>query len=180
MIRPVNMVIIFLLAFPLITTANDYEKDFRLAKGRAGVLEIGMKADSIYHFFSVNKAELVDLQLEGMPTPAFKIYYENAETPTLVVEIALKSEMVIDKIHVKDKRFRLDSDVGIGSTLGELRKHYQVKWINYCDKGFMCAKVESLNMLFKLNYRSPSEEWLRTEDPKEIPDSPQIIEIFLE
>lgn len=151
-----------------------------LAPGRVGNLRLGMKADTVYALYDFDQIEIDDLQLEGLATPAFKIFYENPEAPALVAEIKQKTEIVIDKIHVLDARFHLASKIGIGSTLADLRKNYPVSWIHFCDRGHLCARVDDLKMLFKLDLIEPPDEWLQTENMALIPDSCKVIKIFVE
>lgn len=154
--------------------------DWTLAPGRVGNLCLGMKADTVYVLYNFDQIEIDDLQLEGLATPALKIFYENADAPTLVAEIKQKSELVIDKIHVLDSRFRLANKIGIGSTLADLRKNYPISWIHFCDRGHLCARIDDLKMLFKLDLMEPPDEWLQTEDMALIPDSSKVIKIFVE
>lgn len=154
--------------------------DWTLEPGRVGNLKLGMKVDTVYTLFDFEQIEIDDLQLEGHATPALKIFYENSETPTLVAEVKQKSELVIDKIHVLDARFHLASKIGIGSTLADLRKNHKVSWIHFCDRGHLCARVDDLKMLFKLDLREPPTEWLQTENMALIPDSGKVVKIFVE
>ncbi len=103
---------------------------FRLDPGRAGTLEIGVPVDTVLRAFARNRVRLVDLQLEGHFSPALEVDLGNSgPTPGLVAHISHFpcNEFAVSGISVYDPRFRTREGIGVGSTIGALRRAYDVR-----------------------------------------------------
>jgi hypothetical protein len=101
-----------------------------LSPGRAGVFELGATVDEIYRLVGREHVRLVDLFGEGHFTPAIEIRLPGANvTPSIVAHIreAPCREFAIWGIRVLDPRFRTSEGLGIGSTVGELRRTYDAR-----------------------------------------------------
>ncbi len=85
---------------------------------------------------------------------------------------------LVGRITVYDSRFKTDKGVGVGSTLGEIRRNYKVDWIGF-GEGPLFARVEQIGMSFALDYSKPPREWYETHNPTLIPDSAKVVSILL-
>ncbi len=102
-----------------------------LAPGRAGMLELGATVDEIYRLVGRERVRLVDVSAEGHFTPAIEIRLPGAKVaPSIVARIREVPclEFAIDGISVLDPRFRTSEGIGAGSTVGELRHPYDVRF----------------------------------------------------
>jgi hypothetical protein len=64
------------------------EDDFLLARNRVGRLVIGMPESAIYNVYSRQITKKVDLQLEGMPTPALQVFLtKDRQHPSLIIRL---------------------------------------------------------------------------------------------
>ena len=106
------------------------DSTFLLSKGRAGAVVVWSSISQPYARYKTlyrpPLAELTDLSLEGMFTPAFKLYMEkdqDRDKPSLIAEVGSTSRhsYVITGIIVYDERFKTSRGIGVGSTLDELR-----------------------------------------------------------
>jgi hypothetical protein len=157
------------------------QDEFLLAKQRAGAVVIGMTVDELHAIHKPSSTKLVANYPEGMFTPMLEIYLgagANKTTPSLLIGIDKDRDWIVDSITVKDARFRTDKGVGIGSTLGAVRKAYAVSWIRF-GEGPLCANVQDLNMTFELDVTNPPKEWYKTRDQRLIPDSANILSVRL-
>jgi hypothetical protein len=160
------------------TSAQD---TFLLSKHRAGQIEIGMKIDDLHTKFEPSSTKLVATYPEGMFTPLLQIYLEGAATesrPPIVINLEKEREWIVDGIEVNDNRFRTAEGIGIGSTLGQIRKAYAVKWIGF-GEGPLIANIDELDMSFELDFTDPPSEWYKTNDQRLIPDSAKVVSIYL-
>ncbi len=70
----------------------------------------------------------------------------------MVAEIQGKqSEFIISRVQVYDLRFRTDKGIGVGSTLGYIRKNYKIDSIDF-GEGSLYAWVKQIGMSFALDY----------------------------
>jgi len=156
------------------------QDEFLLAKHQAGAIAIGMTVDELHAIYKPSSTKLVANYPEGMFTPMLEVYLGAADKslPSLLIGIDKNRDWIVDNITVKDARFRTDKGVGIGSTLGAIRKAYAVSWIRF-GEGPLCANVQDLNMTFELDITNPPKEWYKTRDQRLIPDSAKILSVRL-
>jgi hypothetical protein len=118
---------------------------------------------------------------EGMFTPLLEVYLEgdiNKSIPSLQIEIDKNRDWIVGNIKVNDARFRTEKGIGVGSTLGAIRKAYAVKSIAF-GEGPLYANVEDINSNFELDITNPPREWYKTRDQRLIPDSAKVVSVIL-
>ena len=127
---------------------------FLLEPGKAGSFELGVTADEVYGLAGRNNVRLVPLFTEGMFEPALEIQLPGSSAdPSIIARIREWpcAQFSIWSIEVRDKRFRTREGIGIGSTLGELRRHYKVE-TGGSNEGSISAIIPSMmNMSFVLD-----------------------------
>ena len=180
-----KVLIFILLLFPGLLSAEEKSKgnsDFLLSKHKAGCIEIGMPVDSIYAGYDRELTSLVDLFLEGMFSPALEIYLngkEKKKKPSMIVEIGCGEDWIITRINVYDKKFKTSKGIGVGSTLGDIRKSYKVEWIS-SGEGTIFARVEEMEMSFALNIVKVPPKRYKTKGQNLIPDSAKVEYVLID
>jgi hypothetical protein len=157
------------------------EKEFELSKGKAGLITAGMTIDELYAAVGRGNTKLVDRFAEGFFTPAIEIYLpEGLKTkPSVVTEVVGQyPRFRVGRITVYDVRFKTEKGVGVGSTLGEIRRNYQVDWIGF-GEGPLFARVEQIGMSFALDNAKPPREWYKTHNPELISDAARVVSILV-
>jgi len=140
-----------------------------------------MTIDDLHAMHKPSSTRLVAYYPEGMFTPLLEVYLEgdtNKSIPSLLIEIDKNNDWIVGNIKVNDARFRTDKGIGVGSTLGAIRKAYAVKWIGF-GEGPLCANVEDIRMTFELDITNPPNEWYKTRDQRLIPDSAKVLSVIL-
>lgn len=184
MLRPVCL-IVFLLGFwfPLDPAAQraapalqqpQPASEFLLAPGRAGKIEQGMPVDKLYEAVGREHTKLVDAYPEGMFSPELDIHLrEGNKTPSLSAEVSQFpcGWWNVNRIQVRDERFRTVDGLGVGSTLGDVRKRYEVR-TGAAEGAY--ALVEALQMTFGLEPR-----WYPVANQQKVPDSATIVSVLL-
>jgi hypothetical protein len=155
------------------------QDSFLLSKNKAGGIEIGMTIDALHTKYEPRLTKLTAQYPEGMFSPLLEIYLngklQNVE-PSITVAIDKENAWIVGGIRVKDKRFKTSKGIGIGSTLGEIRKTYKVSWIDF-GEGSLFANVEDLGISFEIDFSKLSDEWYRTRNQSLIPDSARVVSI---
>jgi hypothetical protein len=175
-VRRVLFAFLIFLVFSISSVAAD--NDFLLTPGKAGPIEIGMDVDALYMRIGRDRTKLVDKFLEGYFTPVLEIYLDGSENNKPPMEALLSWGYTVDSIVVNDPRFKTAEDIGIGSSLGEIRKQYDVDSIGF-GEGPLCAIVKQIGMTFALDFFKVPPAWDRTRDPRLIPDSAKVTLVFL-
>lgn len=134
-------------------TRKNSHKDLTMALGRVGEIKVGMSSNDIYAVFGKKLTRLVDLQLEGMYSPAIELFKtENQrDNPEIIFEL---NQDKVYRIQVHSPQYRTDKGIGVGSTFGDLRRVYGIKdpkQIIWGEEGFFGAVVQELGMSFGLD-----------------------------
>jgi hypothetical protein len=100
---------------------------FVLERGRAGQFQLGMTADEVYRAAGEQHVRLVATFPEGMFQPVLQIEIQGSDArPALTAPIREWPcpGFAIWGIAVHDPRFRTKSGLGVGSTLGEIKRRH--------------------------------------------------------
>jgi hypothetical protein len=157
------------------------ENAFLVTGDKAGFISLGMSSNSVREKYGNEVTRIVDPQLEGMPAPAVAVYLMDNDIDTASIEGELDGGFGpgnIYRITVGDPRFKTDKGIGVGSTLGSLRKTYKVDRITAFE-GLVCVEVKEFGASFILKGQSPPREFHKTQDMSLIPDEMVITEILL-
>jgi hypothetical protein len=156
-----------------ITVAN-------LTDQQAGNVKLGMSVDALYTHYSREHIQLTDLALEGMFTPALNIYTtpDIHQKPAITAEIAWENDWILSRITVHDPQFRTDCDIGVGSTLGALKRCYTLDWAGF-GEGPLYVGVKETALSFSFNPDGVPQNWLQSSDPYSLPDYLPIVSIIL-
>lgn len=198
--KNLKMLIFLFLLLPSFLDAETpvVTRKFLLSKQKAGHVKIGMSIDDLYRKYDRKSTKLVDLYTEGTFSPALEIYLnkeEDEEKYSFITEIGwsplhtskieksisvarYRTGFVVTRIQVYDENFKTEKGVGVGSTLGELWKHYKVDWLDFGEGGLI-ARSDELMMSFVLFLVDIPEEWYMTRDMELIPDSTKIVSILI-
>lgn len=144
---------------------------FAIDGNHAGKLVVGMPQSQIYRLYPRLRTRQVDLQLEGIPTPAIEIFLASRSDPALVVRLTGPGSTV-DEIQVKDSRFRDEAGIHVGSTFGELRRACN-KLELAVSEGQYCVFTEGTGLSYCLAVDDKTETALdeNAGDIARIPDS---------
>lgn|GEM_PF-1555512 len=160
------------------STATASENEFLLSCNKAGFIKIGMSVDEARQRYGEQATRIVDLQLEAMPAPAIAVYLVKNDTNTASITGELgwgHGPDKIARINVRDPQFKTDKGIGVGATLGMLRKAYTITYINDTP---LRAVVEDIHMTFLLD-GDPPKEFYETRDKNLVPNEAVIHKVFM-
>jgi hypothetical protein len=141
-----------LLAFPVSARpeqkpANDF---YLISTGKAGQAQIGMTVDSFKQIYT--EAKLVDLQQEGMFSPALEV-----RSGELVADIDKnrQNQWAITRIQINDARYRTAKGISVGMTATAVRSAYpSVKRLT--GEGRVMLSEAALGLSFALQNDKPT------------------------
>jgi hypothetical protein len=145
-----------------------------------------MEVDGLYNKVGRDSTKIADQFEEGFFEPVVEVYMTTDTTkPSLVADLVGETlgphriqRFTLGRIVVYDPRFKTEKGIGVGSTLGDLRRTYSVDDIGGLEDSPLSAAVRELGMSFALSY-SPPAEWFKTHDQGLIPDSAKIEAVYL-
>jgi hypothetical protein len=130
------------------------KSSFVVERGRAGQFEIGMTVDEVYKVAGRDNVRAVASHRGAESRPALEIRIPGFR-PTAALTVSLDricGPLAAWGIEVHDPRFRTSDGLGVGSTLGELRRLYRsanVVGID-TDDGAHVA-ISDIGLWFELN-----------------------------
>ena len=139
---------------PSLHARSERLADFSLTRGRAGQVEVGAIVEEVYEIFGCQNISLVAQAGEGsFLGTALEIRLPSAAiSPALVVQFREGGSPCLGfrvvGVEVRDPRFRTPEGLGVGSTLGELRQHYQLGQLIQGEEGAYGTDVAALEMAF--------------------------------
>jgi hypothetical protein len=159
--------------------ASRADSAFLLARGRAGGVRLGMPLAQVRGLFGARAIRMTDLRLEGEATPAALVTVAGAATSSLTVEIDPSTrDSLITRITVRDARYRSAQGIGVGSTLGMLRRSCRVDWIAQGEPDAV-ARVDALGMSFIIDLRPLGRKAQHALRRKNVPDTVRITGVML-
>ena len=131
------------------------EPSFLLERGRAGQFEVGMTADEVYRAAGREHVTLVATFPEGMFQPVLQIQVSQlTANPALTAPIREWpcGEFAVWGISVHDPRFRTKTGLGVGSTLGDLKRlHPGAKVTEIGADPGPSVVIEEIGLTFKMD-----------------------------
>lgn len=130
--------------------------DNSLAPGRVGKLVLGMSLEQIYSVYPKELTKKVDGLLEEDRSPVHEVYIwldrnvdRDIEKPSLTVRLD-RSDGGMNGVEVRDPRFKTAEGIGVGSSLGQLRRAHKDLYYS-SGEGSLSAVVDGWKMAFRLN-----------------------------
>jgi hypothetical protein len=152
-----NVLAVGFLLESSVVNAQVPSADFLISAGRVGPIEIGMSVDEVFQRVGREHVRLIDLFKEGMFSPAVQVEMPGGSVaPAIVADIREWPcpGFAVWGIDVRDPKFRTAEGLGVGSTLGELRRLHAVE-LSHAEGEF--AIVAALKMSFALNSRGGAD-----------------------
>ena len=152
-----------------------------IERHRVGVVEIGASEKTLLDAFPSEHRQFVDLRLEGMPAPAYRLRFAEATRRDGVVAelIPAQDGLIVWRIQINDPAFRTRKGIGVGSTVGALRAAYRLDGIA-SGEGNVAIVVNELSASFLLDQTGPDGDDLwKVRAPEVVSDAVRIAGVLL-
>ena len=170
---------ILILLFTISPMQTTVDSQFSVSKGRVGSVHIGMTIPELLKLYDSTHIEFGELNSEGNSTPAVKVTYgEQKESFLTLLYEGENDRGIVLRITLYNKRFRTSKGISVGSTLGELRRSYTIRSIEF-GMTDLYASVPELSMVFELESSSMGRDAGRLVRLKQVPDNITITSIIL-
>lgn len=156
--------------------------EFVLASGFAGAIGVGHSAESLYQQFGTEAVTAGEAYLGGRIYRVLRVNEQGSSRPSLTAFVAQLKEgqdKVITAVHVFDKRYKTASGIGVGATLGDLRRAGGISSIEYADSLYAVAQGSKMRYELDISAESMPIAWLNGGDTNSLPDDMKIRSILL-
>ncbi|GGK65140.1 hypothetical protein ACD591_01845 [Rufibacter glacialis] len=149
-----------------------------LQKGQAGRVKIGMPIEELKQAYGTQKLQEIDHTLEGTTTKAYEVLGERRRPDLRVEQQCNGTACKVSRITVLNPAFKSSAGVGIGSTFGEVKNHFNITRVG-TGEGIFVAISEVDKISFVLDMRQiPSTRWGSLK-VKDIPATTPVTSIML-
>lgn len=158
--------------------------EYLLAGRRAGYAGVGKSVESLYLNYDRSLVVFDAENRDGIPYPVVKVFANDRKAPTMILSVSVSrqgQQQTIDGIRVYDERFKTRDGIGIGSTLGDMRKAGDLNGIRQLGQSLYAVSQEA-KLLFELevSLANMPDKWLETGDMSTLPDGMKIHGILLQ
>jgi hypothetical protein len=143
---------------PAATDQPDPEK-YQVKKGQVGNIKINMPVTDLINLIPSANLQPVAITREGRGYQAYEINYSGKETqPGLLVEEICEPACRVWRIQVKGPEFKTPEGLGIGSTLGEVKKYYPITYLGAGETEIVAvARAQKITFLLNVSKIPPKE-----------------------
>ncbi|SMD15562.1 ankyrin repeat domain-containing protein [Sporomusa malonica] len=156
--------------------------EFVLASGYAGAIGVGNSAESLYQRFGTEAVTAGEEYLGGRTYRVLRVNERGTGLPSLTAFVAQVKEgqdKIITAIHVFDTRYKTANGIGVGATLGELRRSGGVSSIEYADSLYAVAQGNKIRYELDISADNMPVAWLNGGGTNSLPDDMKIRSIYL-
>lgn len=155
---------------------------YTLATGYAGEIGVGKSTDNLYKQFGTQAVTQGEEFLAGCTYPVLRAYDKDAGLPSLTVFFAQSKQgqdKIITAIRVFDDRYKTANGIGVGATLGELRRAGNISSIQYTDSLYAIARDNKMRYELDISTDNMPVTWLNGGDTNSLPDNMKVRSIFI-
>ncbi|WP_425060073.1 hypothetical protein SCACP_07210 [Sporomusa carbonis] len=165
-----------------IPSATASAGEFALVTGWAGQVAIGKPVDSLYQQFGKQAVSAGEEYFGGRIHPVLRVYEQDKGQPALTVFYTQRKDAqdkIISLIRVSDERYKTGNGIGVGATLGDLRRSGTLSSIEYTDSLYAVARDTKMRYELDISADNMPIAWLNGGDTNSLPDSMKIRSILI-
>jgi hypothetical protein len=109
---------------------------FRITRSQVGAIQIGMPVATLKQVIPAGQLRETTISLEGQDYKAYEIGGQPAD---LLVEERCAPACRVWRVRVQDPAYRTPEGLGVGSTLGQVKKHYAISFLGPGETGLVAV-----------------------------------------
>jgi hypothetical protein len=138
---------LFVLLASAVIGQNKVTGEFLIQEGKVGKVEINMPVDKLNNIYTKDQIEIVSVKEEGTEYSLYKIYTDDKKKAAFEIETLCVDICMVSRITLYSAKFRTAKDIGVGSTVAELKKHYNITSVIGSESGGIIIYVEEFSQV---------------------------------
>ena len=155
---------------PIPTTPAEGSR-YRVGPGQVGAIKTGMPTADLEQAIPAGQLHETSIHLEGQ---AYKAYEVNLHGGGVLVEETCDPACRVWRIQVRNPAYRTAEGLGVGSSLGEVKKHYPISFLGSGETEIVAvSNQKKITFMLDVSHLPPQQvPWL---DLQNTPDSVKVL-----
>jgi hypothetical protein len=156
---------------PNSATEENTGTSWQISKSKIGPIQIGMAIDAMRKTLPAELVKATPITREGRGNQAYEIRQSDTEKQAgLLVEETCEPTCQVWRVHVQNAAYKTKEGLGVGSTLGEVKKHYKLSYLGAGETEIV-AVSDDAKLTFMLDVSKVPEKQVPWLNLKNTPDS---------
>jgi hypothetical protein len=159
--------------------AANTSTDWLITKSQVGPIRVGMAVNTMRKTVPAEILKEVPITREGRGYRAYEIRSNaSAAQPSLLVEETCEPICKVWRIHVQDTAFKTKEGLGVGSTLAEVKKYYNISYLGGGETEIVAVSDEA-KLTFMLDVSKVPPAKVPRLNVKNTPDDTPVIGLLI-
>ena len=164
---------------PMPTAGEKPGTSWQISKSQIGPIQIGMAVNAMRKRVPAEFLKEVPITREGRGYRAYEIRQSPADQKAgLLVEETCEPTCQVWRVHVQNPAYKTKEGLGVGSTLGEVKKHYKLNYLGAGETEIVAVSDEA-KLTFMLDVSKVPAKQVPRLTLENTPDSTPIIGMLI-
>ncbi|QNF33108.1 hypothetical protein HUW51_10345 [Adhaeribacter swui] len=161
------------------TSRGSGTTSWQISKNKIGPIHIGMHVDALRKAVPAEMIKEVPITREGRGTKAYEIRQSATEQPAgLLIEETCEPTCRVWRVHVQSAAYKTKEGLGIGATLGEVKKHYKLSYLGAGETEIV-AVSDDAKLTFMLDVSKLPEKQVPRLNLENTPDNTPVLGMLI-
>ncbi|RDC65108.1 hypothetical protein [Adhaeribacter pallidiroseus] len=152
---------------------------WQISKSQIGPIQIGMAVNAMRKRVPAEFIKEIPITREGRGNRAYEIRQSPGEQKAgLLIEETCEPTCQVWRVHVQNPAYKTKEGLGVGSTLGEVKKHYKISYLGAGETEIV-AVSDDAKLTFMLDVSKVPAKQVPRLNLKNTPDSTPIIGMLI-
>jgi hypothetical protein len=158
-----------------VPTTPAADSRYRVGPGQVGAIKTGMPTADLEQVIPAGQLRETSIHLEGQ---AYKAYEVNLHGGGVLVEETCDPACLVWRIQVRNPAYRTAEGLGVGSSLGEVKKHYPISFLGSGETEIVAvSNQKKITFMLDVSHLPPQQvPWLNLQNT---PDSVKVLGMLI-